>query len=365
MKPAVTIGSSADQRTSKGLSTTPCRPAREPGRALSRSGLTLAGLVCAVAALDSQPADAASFAERCQAAGVTLCVGFDSASDIDPYTKASADGNRIPKLDTSTKASGNGSLKLTVPGNTTANTAGHWRRRLGGSFGPGDTFYVQYRQRFSPEMMNNMSGDGWKQSILHYYEKTCENIQLVMQNGIYRNLPQPYSECGGVRFRQYYGPNNSDYYIQWGSNYQNPSPSDVLCDYKDFKNGNTSKCLLYKPNQWMTFYTRVTLGSWGQPQSTVQIWMGEEGQPLKMVVDRKNHTFRQNQNRPNSVFDAITLLAWITGKNASTNHPTAYTWYDELVVSTKPIAGPTGIASPGDSVAPMPPTNVQVSALTN
>jgi len=34
------------------------------------------------------------------------------------------------------------------------------------------------------------------------------------------------------------------------------------------------------------------------------------------------------------------LLAYMTNKDPKISHPTAYTWYDELIVSKNPIARP-------------------------
>jgi hypothetical protein len=37
----------------------------------------------------------------------------------------------------------------------------------------------------------------------------------------------------------------------------------------------------------------------------------------------------------------VTLLTYMTGRSASISAgPTAYTWYDELIVSTTPVAAP-------------------------
>jgi hypothetical protein len=47
----------------------------------------------------------------------------------------------------------------------------------------------------------------------------------------------------------------------------------------------------------------------------------------------------QNEN-PGKDFDSLTLLTYMTNKSVLKNHPAAYTWYDELIVSSKPIAPP-------------------------
>jgi len=39
-------------------------------------------------------------------------------------------------------------------------------------------------------------------------------------------------------------------------------------------------------------------------------------------------------------FDSVYLTTYRTRKDAAADHPTAYAWYDELIVSTQPIAVP-------------------------
>src|SRR5713101_1958045 len=43
---------------------------------------------------------------------------------------------------------------------------------------------------------------------------------------------------------------------------------------------------------------------------------------------------------PRNGYDHLTLIAYMTGKHPTINHPAAYTWYDELILSTQPIAAP-------------------------
>ena len=114
------------------------------------------------------------FQTRCSASGVLVCKGFDSASDFvpaiwpNPGLYPAGDGAFRGTLDSTVKASGGGSLRFEIPGGTGANSAGQWRQAFGQAFGPGQTFYVQFRQRFSPEMFTaDFGGGGWKQVIFH------------------------------------------------------------------------------------------------------------------------------------------------------------------------------------------------------
>lgn len=94
-----------------------------------------------------------------------VCEGFDSpdkflparwpANGLYPAWDKAIHGSR----DTTIKASGKSSLRLEILPNSAANTAGFWRQTFEHNFGPGSTFYVQFRQRFSKEMLTRTIGE--------------------------------------------------------------------------------------------------------------------------------------------------------------------------------------------------------------
>ena len=45
-------------------------------------------------------------------------------------------------------------------------------------------------------------------------------------------------------------------------------------------------------------------------------------------------------SNPDAKYGKLWLLPYNTNKDPSASHPTAYTWYDELIVSTKRIPDP-------------------------
>ncbi len=122
----------------------------------------------------AQPMELADFDKRCHASGVLVCEGFDSADKFRPAKwpatglYPSGDGQLRGTLDTSVKASGQGSLRFEIPPHSPANASGYWRQMIGKNFGAGTTYYVQFRQRFSREMLKNNFGDTtWKQALFH------------------------------------------------------------------------------------------------------------------------------------------------------------------------------------------------------
>lgn len=294
------------------------------------------------------------FQTRCSAAGVLVCMGWDSASDVVPATWPNSgiypgdDGQFHGGFDTNTKASGVGSLRLDVLSKSSSNGPGDWRQLFGQDFGQNSTFYVQFRQRFSPEMLNinwyGLMGTTWKQNIIYNMgAPSCVDFSLVTAQSYNEGIPIMYTECGARGL----WTNNGipPYLLQQG---------DYNCPYGSVS--STVDCFHYVPNEWLTFYYRVSIGTWGSANSTIEAWVGREGQPLKKWVSMPN--FKILNSGTAIPFNAISLNAYMTAKDTSVAHATASTWFDELIISRQPIVAPGG----GGTINPPPaaPTNLRV-----
>lgn len=315
-----------------------------------------------------------NFQARCLTTGVIVCQGFDSPDNFigKNFTGESGlYGNESLAYkgtrDTTIAASGASSLRFEIDSGTGANSAGNWSQYIFGpsvgtqtdAFAPGETFYVQFRQRFSPEMLTaSFGGGGWKQVIFHNdLGGTCGAEEITTNNFAYRNWPNMYTHCG--QFAPAYDVAGT-VALEFSQPYPPGSSGTPGTDYYCLENmvGNpANRCAVYATNAWMTFYYRVTIGAWGQPNSTIQAWVGYEGQPLKMWINRNSYTIYQN-GAGDPGFNSVTLLPYDTGKNGQA-HPTAYTWYDELIISSQPILAPDN--SGADTTPPAAPTGVQVS----
>jgi hypothetical protein len=292
------------------------------------------------------------FQARCNAPGVVKCVGFDNTtSDLVQNVNLFPGGDGVihGSLDTTIKLSGSGSLKFTVPANGGANAAGSWFSTLGGNFGQNSTFYVQFRQRLSPEMLiPSNGGGGFKQVIFHHSSATCAAVEITTQNQFFRSFPQMYSRCGGDGF--YTDLGTGDFLLQNGT--------DLQCHYQS-PVSRTPPCGYYHASEWMTFYYKIQIGNWGQPNSTIQAWMGyDDSQPLKQFINMTNHQLYQNSPGDGSLYNSITLLPYDTARSSASQ--TAYVWYDELIVSTQPIAAPGTVSQTPSPTAqpPAQPTNL-------
>jgi hypothetical protein len=316
------------------------------------------------------------FQTRCAQPGVIRCVGFDQASDISntqwgANTGIDVGGASVPILDSSIKASGNSSLKFTIPSNSGANTSGsYWANfstDLSTQFGENSDFYVQWRQRFSPEFLTTIyqGGGGWKQAIIGTGDKpgctvsnttncyaSCTALEVVTQNTYQRGFAQMYNSCTGSTSHGAY----DGFYQPFGSydfKLQNARPSPY-CLYSQSganhfpPNGN---CFGHFPDEWMTFQVRIKTGPRVGNEFTnsyVELWIAREGKPSEQALNWGPYNLSAGSSGDNQRFGKVWLLPYNTGKSSSQSHPTAYTWFDELIISSTRIPDPGGstVASP-------------------
>ena|SRR5271168_2300037 len=292
------------------------------------------------------------FNTRCQSPGVVKCFGFDAAKELQAHLSPAWDGSYRGTLDTTVKASGDGSLRFEIPPKSPANTSGSFwldfSDDLKAQFGEGEEFFVQWRQRFSPELLGTHynGGDGWKQIIVGEGDRpgvradSCTQLEMVVQNQYQRGFPQMYHSCGGKD--QNYEP------LQfWDTRLGNIAlQNGVGCSYA---HPSVPPCVGYKPNQWMTFQMHIKIGHWYKNDkhynhdSTVQLWVAEEGKPSKLVIDfrpENGHGYDIANENTSAKYGKLWLLPYDTSKDWSQMHPTAYTWYDEVIVSRARIPDP-------------------------
>ena len=196
----------------------------------------------------SPPTGSLSFQDRCAQSGVIKCVGFDNPSDFNIgnggtagayglnygiYPPSGTSDYTRAAMDTAVKASGAGSLRFTIPSNTGADTSGSWFTNfstdLSTQFGENSEFFVQWRQRFSPELLTTKftNGGGWKHVIIGTGDKpgtlfqSCTALEVVMQEADQHGFPKLYNSCTGSTshpaydgFVERYG--SSDFKLQNG-----------------------------------------------------------------------------------------------------------------------------------------------------
>jgi hypothetical protein len=241
-------------------------------------------------------------------------------------------------MDTSIKTSGAGSLKFTVRPKVTSNATGYWRANFGPfarliSFGPHTTLYLQFRFRVDPNMLdfpwNSVSNEGWKVFIAYgpIPGPSCTGAQFVQENTYQNNVATGYTSCGSPSL--YTNNGKPPMLIEQG---------DYNCKYNSGYKTNPN-CFIYSANVWMTEYWVVQIGDFGQPNTHFTAYIATEGQPLKRFIDLPNFMFNANA-KPGDALETIMLGPYLSGADGSKTNPTAYMWFDELIISTKPIAAP-------------------------
>lgn len=335
--------------------------------------ILLAALVFGISA----PSSGADFQTKCQSPGVIGCWGFDSTSALF-YTwptgtvcdaifagqtnfvfgsDRSGPGNAaaivqngqclFPVIDTSIKHSGAGSLKFTIPSNSSANSSGFFtevfKRLPGGKFayiGPGsplgNVFYFQFYQRLDPNFVSTnyqcTDGEctGWKQMIWYGNPpngRSSSLIESTHNNGWQRDVPQMYGQSGtghygiedvaGCTYANARSTGGSGSGYDSRSNYQ--APLNPTCKH-------------YLANTWMEFTGRIEIrGASNAPASRVQLWVNGT-----LVIDYCQARVAWGSSDGDG-FGQFVVTPYHTRKDPTQAHPVGFTWVDDVIVSTQPI----------------------------
>jgi hypothetical protein len=311
------------------------------------------------------------FATRCAQPGVIKCVGFDSASDFNIGSggtsgayglnsgifppSGTSDYTRATR-DTTVMASGSSSLKFTIPANSPADSSGsyftNFSNDLSTQFGENSNFFIQWRQRFSPEFVATKfaGGGGWKQLIIGtgdvpgILSSSCTALEVVVQNTYTRGFPQMYNSCSGSTSHGPYNP-FEERYGAYDFKLQNGRPSP----YCLYSQNSTSyfapigNCFGYVANEWLTFQVEIRTGPRVNDEFTnsyINLWVARDGTLSQQVIAWGPYNLTAGPAAENQRFGKLFLLPYNTGKDASVTNPTAYTWYDELIISRNKIADP-------------------------
>ncbi len=312
------------------------------------------------------PADA-NFETRRKSAGVIGSEGWDSASDFVAPANGTLTGFHYDDAcptwptpcilqDTTVYASGGGSARWDIYGNTSDDAEGNWFQTFGQTFAENSTFYVQFAFRPDPVWTTldwtatgePNAGTAPKLIILHGVDDTgepvaCDAVDIVIHNHDALDLPTAYTACGmyGVYTAAdglTYNEGGNTLLLQQG--FTEPAPfTGYQCAYANPK--PTGDCFNFTADAWHTLYMKIHVGNWGQPNSTIEAWAAVYGQQLRKFINVSGYTIGPSSSGVTG-FAALTLTEFMTDKLASVAHPTAHAWYDELIVSTKPIPAPSG-----------------------
>src|SRR5215831_323008 len=254
---------------------------------------------------------------RSTAPGVIRAIGFDSDAEV---TNGLQDNPRRDNAwDSTVKSSGAGSLRFDIKSQTYDAAAGSWATNFSNDksiqFGANQEFWVQWRQRFDPYVINHVyqhtDGNGeWKQIIIAQGDTpkvegwACSENQIVIQHVGDRRYPSGFIECGVYSDFDLGLPDNKFTH----QNMRRSSSGASTCIWWPMGD-DTSGCLFYYPNEWMTFMVHVKMGPEGTAtssvtggpktgfiNSTVELYVGRDGQPLQLAHRQDNLVIPRGQH---------------------------------------------------------------------
>jgi hypothetical protein len=339
----------------------------------------------------------------CGNPSVVRCVGFETPvahnSYGDPGQDADHDGHggyTNAGVDSSTAASGKSSFHFSVPEYAPADSSGavhfNFDPTLTTSFGEGQEFYIQWRQKMDDPYLNNAyligskcppidgtprttlaacPGDtlngGMKQFIIAPQDTSseptqfgkhwsCEIPHIVITMSYYNQAPMMYHSCS------YYEPFAPAYMPPGYSFPKFLSQSAVPCG-GPIPPGQAAPdpCVKYVANEWMTFQVHVKVGRWYRispltmqgdfnmrRDSQVDMWLARDNQPSVLVQSMVFYSLRNaasdaTKNQPGAPYNygKVWFLPYNTGRDPNSGpYPVANTWYDNVVISRERVPDP-------------------------
>lgn len=314
------------------------------------------------AAADARSADE-DFRKRCAHPAVIRCTGFDDPASIKGRVGQPAGitrGAAEPALDTTQKASGTSSLRFTVPSNSPADTSGSYFANFSDDltvqFGENQEFFIQWRQRFTSEIIRRQyrGGGGIKLIIVGtgdqprkaYY--SCSALEVVVTTYNQQGFPIMYNSCTGSSSHGAYAPFHEPVIPPGGSEpndykLQNARAAPFCLWQKKTFFPPKGNCFGYVADEWMTFQLRIKTGPRVKDEFTnsqVTLWMARENRPSEPVINWGPYNLTAGPPGEDQRFGKVWLTPYNTGKDPSEAHPVAYTWYDELIISRAKIPDP-------------------------
>ena len=340
------------------------------------------------------PAEPASFEERCAQPGVVLCDPLDEGR-VRGVGITSRTGNatlpdalngryrdwrwcdhvagvtpQTPSFDDKVKTSGSGALKFTIPTRSAAADAGYCQINFtpdnSVQFGEGDTFFVQFRVRLSCTLLFkdcDPASQGYKKQRRVYRSKgeggTSFKVSII-NAGDHPDLQYPVNSCTEQHLVLVQGRNGivAGYHsCGWYDGHEmmiGKERGSAIWDRQPKKPGDpggpcvnsgaeaSPDCVLWPADEWVTITQQVTIGKWATQNddparsSNVRIWMQRKGDKPVLVIDYDRNL--RAPEKPFMKYGKIWLLPFMTNKDPLEDHPEAYMWFDELIVSRKPIA---------------------------
>lgn len=299
--------------------------------------------------------------------GVTFACDFSGASD---FVTAATNGGHVfaggmsPAIlarvvkDTSDGLTNGCCLRIDTPADAGANTAA-WmfpfaRNYTSNASNIGNEFYIQFRFKIpaSRLSLSNCGGlqRGWKWMNIAQYSITDTDSQSfsntqaehVLQDTNQRGFPQAYHNPGFEPFQGFAGGQIT---LQTAIDRGLPNTGgDRYCHYPD----GTAACEDFVTDEWVTFMVRIKVATYsGSTGNEFDLWYARRyATSWTQLFNDRNYAI----GSPNSSGGGFThingghFLTYETNRVATaTGNVATHHKYDQVIVSTQPIALPAAI----------------------
>ena len=210
------------------------------------------------------------------------------------------------------------------------------------AIGEGQEVFVQWRQRFAPEMMHRFVGtdgyefaEGWLQLLLTDPDPPGGGVQDM---------------CGAVQVRvgqdpRWHGPVMSHGCADPTALEENVEDLDVLLQTGPdavclYNGGNpmSPPCVSYPAGEWTTYQLHVAIGTYGASDSAIRLWMVSPGRERSMIFDSDDVPLA---GPPGGGLGKVWLGPLNYRRDSTEGHAPAQTWYDDLVISREELPDPS------------------------
>ncbi len=299
------------------------------------------------------PGAAGDWTSRSTGSGVVQAIRFANSTNVSKYTHM--DGKQANVVfDGTDGIIGDGCLKMNVP-RTDGSNSGNWRAPLNAAWttdgqGFGSTpFYVQYRVKLGPNRLTpSIAGGGFKMCNTAGYTVSSPNSseshtgnEFVVGNAFWRSSLLAYREHPVTGTTSFETTDNSGYIHFETAVDHGASISDPFARYCLYQSGNASSgCWFFHEQEWFTIYYALHIVDYGGPGTgnAMDIYVARAGETVYThLYNNRDFVIGSDPGYPLGV-NGIWFLPYDTNRTSATYD----TWqkYDQLVVSTNPIACP-------------------------
>lgn len=279
---------------------------------MNKLWLTLCLLVCAPAWAD--------WAAVCAQTGVFVCDDFSDPDDLDGVISPSPSGSPTVSA---------GMLRFRMPSTSGAAASGAYNLWDWPAVGEGESVYLAYRIRadsvalLSNKLAAPFNWPAQKHFTMYRGSSSCTDLELVVgqrSNGYF----WPTSNCGAISYTLPHESNPSDNYFNYGG---------YSCKRSEWIADSGPDCPKSLPDTWDDFYIEVTIGTYGEADSTFNFWHRHAPSGTwRKFIERTDAVL----NGDGVGFHRVNVNAYMTGKKTFMHVP-GHVDYDHFVMSTSPL----------------------------